>query len=134
LKKVLKPTFTVESTHPYTYEIRNPVRIVCKGAETFTVNYAYASKFPPLDFLRVIKIIDPSNGNELLRISNDTNNMDNQHLLVKDELEVVFEYSDLKKLKLEYLVGHPVPECWGIKLEIVPGFGKDLLNLNEYLD
>lgn len=41
LKKVLKPTFIVESTHPYIYQLKEPVRIVCKGAETFTINYSF---------------------------------------------------------------------------------------------
>ena len=49
-------------------------------------------------------------------------------------MKIEFEYSDIKKLKLEYLVGHPVPDCYGYKLEIAPLFGSELLSLNDYLD
>ena len=134
LKKILKPNFIVESTHPYIYEIRDPVKITCKGAETFTVNYSYSSKFPPMEFLRTIRLVDPSNGNDLLRISNDTSSLNNQIIVVRDELDVIFEYTDIKKNKLEYLLGNPALDCYGYRLDIVPNFGKSLLNLNEYLD
>lgn len=35
---------------------------------------------------------------------------------------------------MEYLVGHPAPECYGFKLEIIPQFGSELLTLNSFLD
>ena len=134
LKKVLNPTFVVESSHPYTYEIKEPMKVTCRGAESFTVNYSYNSKFPPMDFMRAIRIINPSNNNDLLRVSNDTTNLPTQTLIIKDELELIFEYTDIKKHKLEYLVGHPAPDCYGFKFEIKPIFEKELLGLNEYLD
>ena len=40
MDKVLKPTFVVESSHPYTYQLREPVVIQCKGAESFKVSYS----------------------------------------------------------------------------------------------
>ncbi len=39
MDKILKPTFVVESSHPYTYEVKDPVTISCKGAESFKVTY-----------------------------------------------------------------------------------------------
>ena len=120
----MKPNFVVESSHPYIYEVMDPVRISCKGAETFTVNYSYQSKFPPMEFLRTIRLVNPQTGEDLLRITNDTNNLSNKVLVVQDEIEVVFEYTDIKKNKLEYLLGNPVLDCNGYKLDIVPSFGK----------
>lgn len=52
----------------------------------------------------------------------------------KNEVRIEFDYADIKKLKLEYLVGHPVPDCYGIKIELTPSFGSELLTLNDYLD
>jgi hypothetical protein len=61
MEKILKPTFIIESTHPYVYEVREPVKVQCKGAEGFKVSYSSASKFPPMDFMRGIRIVNPSN-------------------------------------------------------------------------
>lgn len=130
---MLKPTFTVESTHPYTYNVQTPIRITCKGAETFHINPAMSIKFPPMDFLRAVKIINTVTGEEIYRHSNDSSNS-SQTLIIKDEIEFVFEYIDIKKSKLEYLVGHPVPDCYGFKFEVTPGFGKEMLDLKDYLD
>ncbi len=55
---------------------------------------------------------------DLYKISNDTKTFTEQTLDSKDEIEVQFDYADVKKMKLEYLIGHPAPECWGFKLEI----------------
>jgi hypothetical protein len=40
MDKILHPTFTVESSHPYTYEVMEPVRIQCKGADSFKCTYS----------------------------------------------------------------------------------------------
>jgi hypothetical protein len=53
---------------------------------------------------------------------------------LKDEIEILFDYADVKKLKLEYLIGHPAPEAYGFKIEITPSFGSELLTLNNFLD
>ena len=107
MEKVLKPVFIVESTHPYVYEMREPVTVVCKGAESFKITYSGASKFPPMDFMKGIKAVDPSTNKDLHRISSETAS-GNWVFESKDEIKIEFEYSDLKKLRLEYLIGHPV--------------------------
>jgi hypothetical protein len=71
---------------------------------------------------------------DLIKISSDTVNYNVQVCDAKDELEVQFDYADIKKLKLEYLIGHPVPECYGFKLEITPCFGSEILTLSSFLD
>lgn len=134
MEKILKPTFVVESTHPYTFEVRASHNIACKGAESFKLKYSKQSKFPPMEFLKSIKFVNPATGFDLLKISSDTANHDEVTVECKDEIEVQYEYSDLKKLKLEYLVGHPAPECWGFKIEVKPSFGSELLTLNAFLD
>lgn len=133
LKKVLKPTFTVESHHPYVYEVQQSVTITCKGADTFYINPSMQTKFPPMDFLRAIRVINPATGEEIYRLTNDSSTAP-QTLVAKDQIEFIFDYIDIKKQKLEYLVGHPVPECYGYFFSIVPNFNKDLLDLKEYLD
>ena len=40
MEKVLKPTFVVESAHPYVYEMKERVVVACKGAESFKVVYS----------------------------------------------------------------------------------------------
>jgi|LauGreDrversion4_2_1035121.scaffolds.fasta_scaffold3283375_2 hypothetical protein len=71
---------------------------------------------------------------DLYRISSDTNTYTSQTMDCKDEIEIQFEYADLKKQKLDYLIGHPAPECYGFKIEITPSFGSELLTLNNFLD
>jgi hypothetical protein len=124
----------VESTHPYTFEIKQKQTITCKGAETFKLKYSAQSRFPPMDFLKCIKFVNPATGIDLHKISSGTNNHNEVTVECKDQIEVQFEYADIKKLKLEYLIGHPAPECWGLKIEVKPSFGSELLTLNSFLD
>jgi hypothetical protein len=37
--KVLQPTFCIETSHPYVYELKESVTITCKGAESFFVRF-----------------------------------------------------------------------------------------------
>ncbi len=60
MDQVLKPTFIVESSHPYVFELKQPVVISCKGAESFKVQYSSKSKFPPLDFMKAIRVVNSS--------------------------------------------------------------------------
>ena len=87
-----------------------------------------------MDFLKAIRVMNPQSNIDLYRISSETTTYTTQIIESKDEMKIEFEYSDIKKLKLEYLVGHPVPDCYGYKLEIAPLFGSELLSLNDYLD
>ena len=59
MEKVLKPTFIVESDHPYIYSVKDSVTLTCKGAESFKVTYSSASKFPPMEFMKAIRIVNP---------------------------------------------------------------------------
>jgi hypothetical protein len=61
MEQVLNPTFIVESSHPYIFEIKQPVLISCKGAESFKVKYSNQSKFPPQEFLKAIRFVNYSN-------------------------------------------------------------------------
>jgi hypothetical protein len=124
----------VESSHPYIFEVKPTVLVSCKGAESFKVKYSSQSKFPPQEFLKSIRVVNYSNQMDLLKISNDTTNYTTVICDSKDDIEIQFDYADLKKLKLEYLIGHPVPECYGFKLEITPSFGSEILNLTSFLD
>ena len=134
MEQVLKPTFVVESAHPYVFELKAPVTITCKGAESFKLKYSSQSKFPPMDFMKAIRVVNQQSQIDLLRISSDTTNYTEQIIESKDAIEIQFDYADIKKLKLEYLVGHPAPECFGFKLEIKPSFGSELLTLNNFMD
>ena len=134
MEKALHPTFVVESSHPYVYELKAPVVISCKGAESFWVTYSAQSKFPPMDFFKAIRVVNVQTQQDLLRISSDTTTHTAIECEAKDEVRIEFDYADVKKLKLEYLLGHPVPDCFGFKLDIVPRFGSELLTLNDYLD
>jgi hypothetical protein len=40
LEQILNPTFTVESSHPYIFEVKPTVLVSCKGAESFKVKYS----------------------------------------------------------------------------------------------
>ncbi len=73
MEQVLKPTFIVESAHPYVFEIKAPVKITCKGAESFKVRYSSQSKFPPMEFLKTIRVVNLATSQDLIRISSDTN-------------------------------------------------------------
>lgn len=97
MHKVLQPVSTVESAHPYVYEVKDSVTITSKGAESFQVVQSLNSKFPPMEFLRAIKFINPHNGAELMRITDSGAIAPTTILQVKDELRVEFEYNDLKK-------------------------------------
>jgi len=97
LSKLLKPSFVIESYHPYIYELKEPQRIVCQGAERFKLNYVSSSQFPPMEFLRAIRFVDPFNKNELTRIIQETTSADINEIIVKDEFEVQFDYLDIKK-------------------------------------
>lgn len=134
MEQVLKPTFVVESAHPYVFEIKAPMTISCKGAESFKLKYSSQSKFPPMDFMKAIRVVNAASGIDLFRISSDTVTVNDQVIESKDEIEIHFDYADIKKMKLEYLIGHPAPECYGFKLEIKPSFGSELLTLNSFLD
>jgi hypothetical protein len=70
----------------------------------------------------------------VMMITNDTNDHEQKEFLVKDEIEIVFEYSDIKKQNLGYLIGNMAEGIYGYKIDIVPKFGKELLGLKEYLD
>lgn len=61
MEKVLKPTFIVESAHPYIFELKDTVTITCKGAESFKLKYSAQSKFPPMEFLKAIRVVNSSN-------------------------------------------------------------------------
>mmetsp|Transcript_9492 Transcript_9492/g.9038 ORF Transcript_9492/g.9038 Transcript_9492/m.9038 type:complete len:322 (-) Transcript_9492:565-1530(-) len=134
MDKLLKPKFFVESSHnPYIYELSDPVLIECKGAECFKVSYSALSKLPPNEFMRAIRFIDPNTQNILYQVSGDTTSHASQQLLVRDQVEVTFEYTDIKKNNLEHMIGAPA-DCYGYKFEVVPEFGKQLQDLIEYLD
>ena len=87
-----------------------------------------------MDFIKSIRVVNYSNQIDLMKISSDTIKYTEQSLDCQDDIEVQFDYADVKKQKLEYLIGHPAPECYGFKLEIVPQFGSELLTLNNFLD
>lgn len=87
-----------------------------------------------MEFLKAIRVVNPSTSLDLYKISSDTTNYTEQTFESKDQIEIQFDYAEIKKLKLEYLVGHPAPECWGFKLEIKPSYGSELLTLNSFLD
>lgn len=105
----------------------------CKGAENFRVKYSDKSKFPPQEFLKSIRVVNYSTQVDLAKFSSDSSNFNVIVCESKDDIEIQFDYADLKKLKLEYLIGHPVPECFGFKLEITPEFGSEILNLTSFL-
>jgi hypothetical protein len=84
--------------------------------------------------LKSIRVVNYSNQMDLHKISSDTTNYNTVICDSKDDIEIQFDYADLKKLKLEYLIGHPVPECYGFKLELTPSFGSEILNLTSFLD
>ena len=135
MDKILKPIFVVESSHPYTYELKEPVEITCKGAESFKVTYGSQSKFPPMEFMKGIRIVNPHNKLDAHRYSSDSNTAGNTVIVdSKDHIVIEFDYADIRKQKLEYLVGHPVPDCYGFKLKIVPKFESEILTLNDFLD
>ena len=73
MDKILKPTFVIESSHPYTYELKEPVVINCKGAESFKVTYSSQSKFPPMDFLKGIRVVNPHTLVDVHRYTSDSN-------------------------------------------------------------
>lgn len=87
-----------------------------------------------MDFFKAIRIVNHHIQIDLYRISSDTTNYTEQTFESKDEIEVQFDYGDIKKLKLDYLIGHPAPECYGFKIEIKPSFGSELLTLNSFMD
>ena len=87
-----------------------------------------------MDFLKGIRVMNPHNKLDIHRFSSETTDFKERVCDSKDSIEIHFEYSDIKKLRLEYLVGHPVPDCYGYKIEITPFFSSELLNLNQYLD
>lgn len=123
MDKILKPTFVIESSHPYVYQVRDPVVVQCKGAESFSLTYSSSSQFPPMDFMKAIKIVNPQTNAELYRISSETSTHNQEVIESKDEMNIEFEYNDIKKLKLEYLIGHPVPDCYGYRIVVKPQFG-----------
>jgi hypothetical protein len=87
-----------------------------------------------MEFLKAVRVVNPATQMDIYRISSDTTTHTEQTLDSKDEIEIQFDYADIKKMKLEYLVGHPAPECWGFKIEVQPSFGSELLTLNSFLD
>ena len=88
MEQILKPTFVVESAHPYIFELKQPVLISCKGAESFKIKYSAQSKFPPMEFMKSIRVVNYSNQLDLLKIASDSKNYTQQSLDCKDEIEV----------------------------------------------
>jgi hypothetical protein len=74
MEQILKPTFLVESAHPYIFELKQPVLISCKGAESFKIKYSAQSKFPPMEFMKSIRVVNYSNQLDLLKIASDSKN------------------------------------------------------------
>jgi hypothetical protein len=69
---------------------------VCKGAESFQVKFGVQTKLPPLDFIRAIRFVNPYNNIDLHRVT-DNSSLELRTLYIKDELNIEFEHSDLRK-------------------------------------
>ncbi len=88
-----------------------------------------------MDFMKAIRVVNPHTKVDVHRYSSDSNTANNTVIIdSKDEIIIEFDYADIRKQKLEYLVGHPVLDCYGFKLEIVPKFESEILTLNDFLD